>query len=597
MPREESIVVARLLSASACSSRLLRSASLVGVFGACLLAAPAPAVAPDDEPKQAEPAPSEPAPSDEPAPSAEPAPADEPPAAEPASGDVKMDTEQIRSAARKAMTEAQWAQAANGWATLLQFLPGDEEAVRERARAQSMLEGGSVIGAVSSDREVRRQQAMVRFRSDMDRARQLAAQDNFAQAKRTAVTARMHVDLARGVLTSQDFDSMSTEAESLVTEIDDRQREHDSASRQQANAQQASNAASSQRSEAENRAKTVNNLLLNVRKLQMQQKYEEALQVLDGVFVIDPNNPAALTLRDALRTNLMYVKYSDTQRRRAYGIGVLEQEGLNATVPPEVNMTGPGPRSTNALITYPEEWARMSEMRAREPDYGASGYRDSSADYRVMSQVRTSRVDLPFDESEGVSLDGALKHVMELARLQYLIDWPSIKAANPEIEGDEGTRVRLRLGEMPLDAALRRILSAVTTGDSGEALAEPLQYDVQDGIVVVTTKQALRAKKVMVVYDVRDLLFRAPDFTNAPEFNLNQAVPVGTAGGQAGGGGGGGGGGSGPPHAAPPPQPSAAPPASAPGTPTERGLFPGMLSGRSSPRGNAAKYMAAGGIR
>jgi hypothetical protein len=62
--------------------------------------------------------------------------------------------------------------------------------------------------------------------------------------------------------------------------------------------------------------------------------------------------------------------------------------------------------------------------------------------------------------------------------------------------------------------------------------------------VVITTKAGVQKKQVTFVYDVRDLLFRAPDFDNAPEFNLNQAVqPSGGGGGGSGGGGSGGGGG------------------------------------------------------
>ena len=137
--------------------------------------APAPKKAAPKKPAQTEPAQTEPAPT-EPAPT-EPAPTEPAPAAEPAADDAPLtvDTEQIRDAAQAAMKKGEWSQAANGWATLLQFLPGDEEATRERARAQSMLEGGTVIGSVSSDREVRRQQATAQFSSDMKRSQSLLA--------------------------------------------------------------------------------------------------------------------------------------------------------------------------------------------------------------------------------------------------------------------------------------------------------------------------------------------------------------------------------------------------------------------------------------
>ncbi|MFM1935217.1 MAG: hypothetical protein RI990_176, partial [Planctomycetota bacterium] len=185
---------------------------------------PAPAAEPVDEP--AEPAADEPMddPSMDPEPEPEPAPAPRAPA-RPSSGaasggaEVRVDAEQIRAAAQSAMKKGEWAQAANGWSTLLQFLPGDEEAVRERARAQAMLEGGSVLGNVATDREVRRQQATAQFTADIKRAQSLLEKQDYDQAKLAAVTARTRLDLARNVLGAAEFESMTKEAEQLIEQV------------------------------------------------------------------------------------------------------------------------------------------------------------------------------------------------------------------------------------------------------------------------------------------------------------------------------------------------------------------------------------------
>jgi phage terminase small subunit len=137
----------------------------------------------------------------------------------PAADTVPVTTEQIRAAARAVMKEGRWLEAANAWGTLLHFLPGDDEATRERTRAQSMLEGGTVSGSVSSDREVRRQQATTEFKSDMKRSQSLLAQKDYEQAKLAAVAARTRLDLARNVLNAAEFDQMSTDAEKLVAQI------------------------------------------------------------------------------------------------------------------------------------------------------------------------------------------------------------------------------------------------------------------------------------------------------------------------------------------------------------------------------------------
>ena len=46
---------------------------------------------------------------------------------------------------------------------------------------------------------------------------------------------------------------------------------------------------------AAERQKRLNENLLQVRKLQMEMKYDEAMQVLDQILFEDPNNAAALT--------------------------------------------------------------------------------------------------------------------------------------------------------------------------------------------------------------------------------------------------------------------------------------------------------------
>jgi membrane-bound lytic murein transglycosylase A len=137
----------------------------------------------------------------------------------PAADNVPVTTEQIRAAARAVMKEGRWSEAVNGWATLLQFLPGDEEATRERTRAQSMLKGGTVSGSVYNEREVRRQQATTQFKSDIKRSQSLLAQKDYDQAKFAAVSARTRLDLARNVLNADEFDQMSADAEKLVDQI------------------------------------------------------------------------------------------------------------------------------------------------------------------------------------------------------------------------------------------------------------------------------------------------------------------------------------------------------------------------------------------
>ncbi len=242
---------------------------------------------------------------------------------------------------------------------------------------------------------MRRQQATAQFNADIKRAQGFLTQQDFDQAKLAAVTARTRLDLARNVLPPAEYEQLSKQAETLVDQISEQSREAKLSAEQKAKADQGAASAVVQRTEAENRTKKVNEILLNVRKLQMQQKYKEALQVLDGALELEPNNPSALTLRDALQTTLLYQKYADTQKRRSYGFSRNSQEALEATVPPSINISGPGPRSNNAIVTFPEDWMELTDRRIREPDYGANGYREAEVNLPALNKLRTTSLPVP----------------------------------------------------------------------------------------------------------------------------------------------------------------------------------------------------------
>ena len=76
---------------------------------------------------------------------------------------------------------------------------------------------------------------------------------------------------------------------------------------------------------------------------------------------------------------------------------------------------------------------------------------------------------------------------------------------------------------------------------------EPATWQLRKGYVEYGTKARLNSKGAqdMRIYPIRDLLFEAPMFDNAPEFNLNQSISQGGGGGGGTGGGGSGGGGGG----------------------------------------------------
>ncbi|MDA1008331.1 MAG: hypothetical protein O2800_04935 [Planctomycetota bacterium] len=87
-------------------------------------------------------------------------------------------------------------------------------------------------------------------------------------------------------------------------------------------------------------------------------------------------------------------------------------------------------------------------------------------------------------------------------------------------------------------ATLEQILEQCSVDD-------PCTWQLRDGFLEVGTKSRLsvRSARVTKIYPILDLLYEAPRYDNAPDFNLNSSIQQGN--GSSGGGGGGGGGGMG----------------------------------------------------
>lgn len=141
----------------------------------------------------------------------------------------------------------------------------------------------------------------------------------------------------------------------------------------------------------------------------------------------------------------------------------------------------------------------------------------------------------------GVSVDfretkarDAFRQLADMLRIDMEVRWAG--AGSPLPGFDPEMPLTLKAERSSGLAVLERLIDAVAT--------EPSTWQIRaQGFVEVGPKSRLAspAAQEVRVEPVGDLLQEVPDFDNAPEFNLNQAVPVGSAGGVAGGGGFGGG--------------------------------------------------------
>ncbi|MHC4997261.1 MAG: hypothetical protein ACYTGQ_19680 [Planctomycetota bacterium] len=135
---------------------------------------------------------------------------------------------------------------------------------------------------------------------------------------------------------------------------------------------------------------------------------------------------------------------------------------------------------------------------------------------------------LPTVTLEDIAARDAVTWLENVADLKVLVNWDRM-LQEEGISGDTNVAVVGR--NLTAEAALDMILKQVT-------IDSPLMWEVTPWYVRVITKAQADANPVLRVYPIGDLLINVPNFTNAPDFDLQSISQSGAGGGGGGGGGG-----------------------------------------------------------
>jgi len=152
----------------------------------------------------------------------------------------------------------------------------------------------------------------------------------------------------------------------------------------------------------------------------------------------------------------------------------------------------------------------------------------------ILRTIMTTGISVKFDQTKAKE---AFAYVRQLLGIDIVVRWSNDPGASDGLDP-----------EMPLTFEMNNAQALVVLERMIEmSTSEPATWQLRQSYLEVGTKARLntRGAQETRIYPIRDLLFEAPNFDNAPEFNLNQAVQSGSSGGGGGGGGGGGFGGGG----------------------------------------------------
>jgi Flp pilus assembly secretin CpaC len=430
----------------------------------------------------------------------------------------RLEAQRLIAEANSAFSNSRFADADRVYSRLLgsfrAYLTPEEVARIEDRRAEARVRLGRGLGEAGVDifeqdlnrRDLARQQARAQYSNETQQARAALNSGDFEQARRLAAGALLTLNNARGVLSAAEYEQLLAENGELLRQI----AAAEEAARVQREQARATRLAEEQRNRAiearEERDQRIIRLLDSIRALQSDQQYEKALQEVEQLLFIDPNNPAGLVLRDIIQDTILVRKYGDLKRE--YRVGVVKQlvENREAMVPP------------GSIIDYPDDWANISRRRGDPMQFS-----ETPVNRAVLATMQDTRLPVNFQDA---ALEDVLTFLSQFGNLEMDVDWQSLQ----EIGVDPESLVSLKLTNVPLETVFDRVLEKVSDP------SVPAGWAVTDGVLTIASDEVLRRNTVLEIYDIRDLLIEVPDYDNAPEFDLNTIFQQG---GQTGGGGGG----------------------------------------------------------
>src|SRR5687768_12642943 len=133
---------------------------------------------------------------------------------------------------------------------------------------------------------------------------------------------------------------------------------------------------------------------------------------------------------------------------------------------------------------------------------------------------------LPEMKFTGVTFGDAIDFLRDVAGVNIHVNWKALEAENVTAD----TPINLRLRSVTLRKVLNLLLSEASGGDN-------LTWQVDQGVVEITTRELADKKMYTKVYPIQDLTMDVPDFVG-PNMSLQSASDQAQAGGGGGGSGG-----------------------------------------------------------
>ena len=429
----------------------------------------------------------------------------------------RAEAQKLAAEGQQAATAGQHALADKRYRQALNLDPEnpDIEAAANLAQAQAaeLQDPKGLLETTIGTNQLLVQKMYAEYLKYMNEARSQKGNRQYATARDAVSNAKTALDRDQLLISTARYHELRSAATQLASEIDTEARLWDAAEHARTEHRREIESRIAREEAEAAKGQEIEDLLRRASELQHEQKYDKALKLIEQALFLDPTNPGAQGMRDIIQDVRLLVQQKELWRLQ--DLMTAEQAVLNA----EATVM------YDDLITYPKDWPQLTFRRLSDPEDSGG---DSEANRRVSLKLRDP-VPISFEVNKLVNV---IDYIRNTTGVNVFVNWAALEAAGVEPDAP----ITLQLSNVPAEQALRLVLAQVGSE------FDPVTFSIIDGIVTVSTERDLQKTTDRRTYDIRDLLVQVPNFTDAPQFDLNEALSNTSSGGSGGGGGGGGGG-------------------------------------------------------
>lgn len=348
-----------------------------------------------------------------------------------------------------------------------------------------------LAGQVLTTERVARERAQAEFDNNMSQAQDALKAGETGRAMELQLAAKTTADRAKDYFSQAENDAFAKRLTTLKAQIeaaDEVKQASEAKAREQALKAEAAAKEKSLRKEKEERIVSAIN---RVRALQKEQKYAEALEVLDQVLFMDPGQPTALLLRDVISDYMNVITYTNYQKRKIQGIIREEIDNAEAGIPPA------------RIMSYPQDWPSKTMDRV-----DGTGYTETPENMRAIAALEGRKIPVQF---KGNRFADVLAYVQTNTNTSFDVNWDSLAAIGITPDAP----VNLSFKDTRADIVLARVLNQVSRDRYAKA-----DYTVADGIVTIASADDIQRQTATSLYPISDLLLVVPDYDKVPPLDL-----------------------------------------------------------------------------